>query len=109
MNAVLDKTAATTVQNKLVATWIGSSVTDSVAVRVLSINGRDAQVQYTVDGHTMQGTGDVYKNTVTLGKVVISSDDGVHGTVIFPVGRSTLSLAVTKYVPKTASSVNKLA
>jgi hypothetical protein len=112
MTAALTKTATPVDQNKLVGNWIGSSATQSATFRVVSINGRDAQVQYTVNGQTVTGVGDLYKNTVMLGKVQISSADGVQGTMTFPVGHSTLTLHVTKFTPNTASSsasVNKLA
>jgi hypothetical protein len=112
MSAILDKAAAPADQNKLVGTWIGSSAAtgQTATFQVLSINGRDAQVKYTVNGRSAQGVGDVYKNTVTFGKVQVSSDDGVTGKVIFTVGRNTFSLSVTKYTPKSGtSSVNKLA
>ena len=112
MSAILDKAAAPADQNKLVGTWIGSSAAtgQTATFQVLSINGRDAQVKYTVNGHSAQGVGDVYKNTVTFGKVQVSSDDGVTGKVIFAVGRNTFSQSVTKYTPKSGtSSVNKLA
>lgn len=112
MNGVLAKSAAAADQDKLVGTWIGTSSTtgQTASVRVLSISGRDAQVRYTVNGYTQQGVGTVYKNTVMVGKVQISSDDGLNGTVIFPVGRQTLSVSVKKYTPpSSSSSVNKLA
>ncbi len=112
--AILAKSAAAPVdQNKLVGNWIGSTATTSATFRVLSIKGRNAQVQYTVDGRTVTGVGDLYKNTVTLGRVQVSSDDGVHGTVTFPVGHSTLTVNATKFTPSSSnsagSSVNKLA
>ena len=111
--AVLTKTAAPVDQNKLVGNWIGSTATVSASFRVLSIKGRDAQVQYTVNGRTVSGVGDVYKNTVTLGSVQVSSDDGVHATVTFPAGHSTLTVHASKFTPPPAnsagSSVNKLA
>jgi len=112
MGAILDKAAAPADQNKLVGNWIGSSAAtgQTATFQVLSISGRNAQVRYTVNGQSAQGVGDVYKNTVTFGKVQVTSNDGSTGTVIFPVGRNTLSLSVTKYTPtSTANSVNKLA
>jgi hypothetical protein len=111
MSAILSKAAVPADQNKLVGTWIGSSATtgESATFQVLSISGRNAQVRYTVNGHSAQGVGDVYKNTVTFGKVQVTSNDGLTGTVVFPVGRNTLSVSVAKYTPKSsASSVNKL-
>jgi hypothetical protein len=111
----LTKTATPADQNKLIGDWIGSSATQSATFKVASINGRDAQVQYTVGGQTGTGIGDLYQNTVTLGRVQVSSADGVQGTMTFPVGHSTLTLHVTKFTPSTtsssgaSSSVNKLA
>jgi hypothetical protein len=113
--AILAKSAAAAPvdQSKLVGNWIGTTATTSATFRVLSIKGRDAQVQYTVNGRTVTGVGDVYKNTVTLGSVQVSSDDGVHGAVTFPVGHSTLTVQATKFTPgstnSAGSSVNKLA
>ncbi len=112
MSGVLAKVAAAPDQDKLVGTWIGTSATtgQTTSVQVLSISGRDAQVKYTVNGYTQQGVGTVYKNAVMVGKVQVSSDDGLHGTVIFPAGRQTLSMPVKKYTPpSSSSSVNKLA
>jgi hypothetical protein len=110
MSAILDKAAAPVDQNKPVGNWIGSSATASATFQVLSISGRNAQVKYSVNGHSAQGVGDVYKNTVTFGKVQVTSNDGSTGTVVFPAGRNMLSVSVAKYVPKSpASSVNKLA
>jgi hypothetical protein len=113
MSAILNKAAAPADQNKLVGNWIGSSAAtgQTATFQVLSISGRNAQVRYTVNGHSAQGVGDVYKNTVTLGKVQITSNDGSTGKVIFPVGHNTLSVSVAKYVPKSSASsslVNKL-
>jgi len=113
MTGVLSKSASTQDQNKLVGSWIGSTDTMSATFKVLSITGRDAKVQYTINGKTGSGTGDLTGNTVMFGKVQVTSSDGVHGTVIFPSGHSTISLAVTKFTPNTSSSsgskVNKLA
>jgi hypothetical protein len=112
MTGVLAKAAAPADQNKLVGTWTGASATTgaSASVRVLAINGRDAQVASTINGVSQQGTGTVYKNTVMLGKSQFSSNDGVNGTVTYQVGHQTLSLAVRRYTPpSTSTSLNKLA
>ena len=112
MTGILDKQAATPDQNKLVGTWTGSSgVTGSaVTLQVVSISGRDAQVKYTINGNTQQGTGDVVKNTVMFGKAQLTSNDGENGTAVFQVGHKTFSLSVKKFhAPSTSSTVNKLA
>lgn len=76
---------------------------------MLSVNGRDAQVRYTVNGVTHQGTGTVYKNTVMFDGAQISSDDGKTGHVIFRDRHQSLSVPVTKLqTSNSTSSVNKL-
>jgi hypothetical protein len=100
--AILDKAAAAADQNKLVGNWIGSTATQSIAFQVLSINGRDAQVRYSIGGQSAQAVGDVSKNAVIAGKVTFASEDGLNGKVTFPVGNQIFSLAVKKFTPKTA-------
>ena len=102
-DAILDKAAAsTTNQNPLIGSWIGSTATQTASFQVLSINGRDAQVKYTIDGQSGQGVGDVVNNAVIFGKVLLSVTDGLNGKVTFPAPGKTLSLSVKKFTPKTA-------
>lgn len=102
-DAILDKAAApATDQNPLVGSWIGSTDTQSASFQVLSINGRDAQVRYTIDGQSGQGVGDVVNNAVIFGRVLLSVADGLNGKLTFPAPGQTLSLAVQKFTPKTA-------
>lgn len=101
--AVLDKVAAPAAdQNRLVGSWIGSTDKQSASFQILSINGRDAQVKYSVNGRGGQGVGDVVGNAVIFGKLVLSSSDGTNGKLIFPAPGQTLSLNVKKFTPKTA-------
>jgi hypothetical protein len=114
-SAILDKQPASTAdQNKLVGSWSGYSSKNghSASFTVVSVSGRDAQVRYTLNGVTHQGTGTVYKNTVMFDGAQISCDDGNSGQVIFRDGHQSLSVPVTKLKPSTSSStstVNKLA
>lgn len=102
-DAILTKAAAsTTDQNPLVGSWIGSTATQTASFQVLSINGRDAQVRYTIDGQSGTGVGDVVKNSVIFGKVSLSVPDGLNGKLTFPAPGQTLSLAVKKFTPTTA-------
>lgn len=102
-DAILSKAAApATDQNPLVGSWIGSTATQTASFRVLSINGRNAQVKYTIDGQSGQGVGDVVNNAVIFGKVTLSVTDGLNGKVTFPAPGKTLSLSVKKFTPKTA-------
>jgi hypothetical protein len=102
--AVLTKDASAAADaNPLVGSWTGATADHSVSFTVSSINGRDAQVKYSVDGNSGQGTGDVVKNAVLLGNVQFSNIDGTHGKVTFQTyGKQTITLPVTRFVPKTA-------
>lgn len=102
-DASLNKAAAlATDQNPLIGSWIGSTDKQTASFQVLSINGRDAQVRYTIDGQSGQGVGDVVNNAVIFGKVLLSVTDGLNGKVTFPAPGKTLSLSVKKFTPKTA-------
>lgn len=102
-DASLNKAAASaTDQNPLLGSWIGSTDKQTASFQVLSINGRDAQVRYTIDGQSGQGVGDVVNNAVIFGKVLLSVTDGLNGKVTFPAPGKTLSLSVKKFTPKTA-------
>ena len=102
-DAVLSKVATPAAnQSPLVGSWIGSTDSQTASFQVLAINGRDAQVKYTIDGQSRQGIGDVTNNAVILGKVVLSVADGLNGKLTFPAPGKTLSLSVKKFTPKTA-------
>jgi hypothetical protein len=103
--AVLTKDASATAANAnpLVGSWTGATVDHTASFTVSSIDGRDAQVKYAVDGRSGQGTGDVTKNSVLFGNVAFKNIDGVHGTVTYQTYQhQTITLPVTKFVPKTA-------
>jgi len=112
LTGVLAKVPTPADQNKLVGTFIGSSVATGVtaSVQVVAISGKDAQIKATINGVSQQGVGTVYKNSVMFGKSSFSTTDGVNGTVTFQVGHKTLSMAISRYTPpSTSTSVNKLA
>ena len=89
-------------QNPLIGSWTGATADSSVSFTVTSINGRDAQVKYTIDGNSGQGVGDVVKNAVLLGKIQFTNIDGTNGKVTFQINHKTISLAVKRFTPKTA-------
>ena len=102
-SAILDKTAASASDtNPLVGSWTGANVDHSASFTVISINGRDAKVKYTIDGNSGQSVGDVVKNAVLLGKAQFTNIDGTNGTVTFQSGKKTISLPVKRFTPKTA-------
>lgn len=98
-----DTSAATTDANPLVGSWTGATVDHTASFTVISINGRDAQVKYAVDGRSGQGTGDVSKNSVLFGNVAFRNIDGTNGTVTYQTYQhQTITLPVKRFVPKTA-------
>jgi hypothetical protein len=102
--AVLTKDASATAAdaNPLVGSWTGANVEHGVSFTVSSINGRDAQVKYILDGNSGQGVADVVQNSVLLGKAQFTNIDGTNGKVTFQSGKQTISIPVKRFVPKTA-------
>jgi len=102
-DAILSKVAGSAADtNPLVGNWTGATVDHRISFQVISINGRDAQVKYNIDGNSGQGVGDVVKNAILLGPIQFSNIDGTNGKVTFQSGHQTFSLAVTRFTPKTA-------
>jgi hypothetical protein len=91
-----------TAGNALVGSWTGATADHSVSFQVLSIDGRNAQVKFNIDGSSGHGVGDVDQNSVLFGKVAFSNIDGKNGKVTFQSGHQTFSLPVQKFTPKTA-------
>ena len=101
--AILTKAADPTANaNPLLGSWTGATAGHSVSFQVTSIDGRNAQVKYNIDGTSGTGVGDIVGNAVLLGKIQFSNTDGVNGKVTFQSGHQTISLAVQKFTSKTA-------
>ena len=101
--AVLSKSADPTANtNPLQGSWTGAAASHGASFQVISINGRDAQVKYNIDGQSGQGVGDIVGNAVLLGKIQFSNIDGKNGKVTFQSGHQTIQLNVQKFVAKTA-------
>lgn len=102
--AVLNKDTSASAgdANPLVGGWSGATAEHGVSFTVSSINGRDAQVKYSIDGNSGQGVGDVVKNSVLLGKAQFTNIDGVNGKVTYKSGKQTITIPVKRFVPKTA-------
>ena len=101
--AVLTKDASAAADtNPLVGSWTGATADHGVSFTVSAINGRDAQVKYSIDGNNGQGVADVVKNSVLLGKAQFTNIDGTNGKVTFQSGKQTISIPVKRFVPKTA-------
>jgi hypothetical protein len=105
-SAFLNKQAPPASDSNLMGSWGGYSADNgkSASFRVLSVDGKEAQVSVTTDGITRQGTGIVYKNVIMFGQAQIATDDGKSGTIIYQVGNKSFSVPVTKYPPADSSS-----
>jgi hypothetical protein len=110
--ATLEKQAPPASDSLLMGSWGGYSSDNgkSASFRVLSVNGKEAQVSVTTDGITRQGTGIVFKNVIMFGQAQIATDDGKNGKIIYQVGSKSFMVPVTKYPPAdSSSSVDKTA
>jgi hypothetical protein len=101
--AMLEKQAPPASESNLVGSWAGYSGENgmSASFRVLSVNGKEAQVSVMANGITRQGTGLVYKNVIMFEQTQISTDDGKSGKVIYQVGNKSYMVPVDK-LPKIA-------
>ena len=104
--ATLQKQAPPASDSRLVGSWGGYSADNgkSASFRVLSVDGKEAQVSVTTDGITRQGTGIVYNNVIMFGQAQIATDDGQNGKIIYQVGTKSFAVPVTKYPPADSSS-----
>lgn len=86
--ANLEKQAPPASDSRLMGSWGGYSSENgkSASFKVLSVDGKEAQVSVTTDGVTRQGTGFVYKNVIMFGQAQIATDDGQSGKIIYQVG-----------------------
>jgi hypothetical protein len=101
--AVLTKDATASADaNPLVGSWTGATAEHGVSFSVSSINGRDAQVKYSIDGQNGQAVGDVVKNAVLLAKAQFTNIDGTNGKVTYKSGQQTITIPVKRFVPKMA-------
>ncbi|MFT4115911.1 hypothetical protein [Bradyrhizobium sp.] len=105
-SASLEKQAPAASDSRLMGSWGGYSSENgkSASFRVLSVNGKEAQVSVTTDGITRQGTGIVYNNVIMFGQAQIATDDGKNGKIIYQVGTKSFMVPVTKYPPADSSS-----
>jgi hypothetical protein len=89
-------------QSRLVGDWKGvwTKTRQQVEFKVLNIRGTQAQVEYTHNGHTERGLGDVNGATISFGNVSIGTRDGQ--TAAFEFSSDTAKqTAVLAKVPST--------
>jgi len=111
-SATLEKQAPAGDESKLTGSWGGFSADDgkSASFRVLSVNGKQAQVSVTIGDITRQGTGVVYNNVIMFEQSQISTNDGKTGKIIYQVGLKSFTASATKVnTGSTSSTVDKTA
>ncbi len=96
-------------QSNLIGDWKGTTKQNNqaVEVKVLSINGSTAQVQYIHNGRTERGTGTVDKDSVTFGNVTIATRNGQQAAFEFsyqPQGQLAETGVQTAVLTKTDTS-----
>jgi hypothetical protein len=84
-------------QSALVGDWKGNWVGNNqpVSFKVVNIRGPRAQVEYTHNGHTERGFGEVRGTLITFGGVTVGTKDGKNMVLLFSagnVGRQTANL-----------------
>ncbi len=94
-------------QSNLIGDWKGTTKQNKqpVEVKVLSINGSTAQVQYIHNGRTERGTGTVDKDSITFGNVTIATRNGTQAAFEFsyqPQGQLASSGTQTAILSKSA-------
>ena len=109
-SATLEKQAPAGDETNLTGSWGGFSADDgkSASFRVLSVNGKQAQVSVTIGDITRQGTGVVYNNVIMFEQSQISTNDGKTGKIIYQVGLKSFTASATKVnTGSTSSTVDK--
>jgi hypothetical protein len=94
-------------QSALVGDWKGSWVGNNQAVefKVVNIRGPRAQVEYTHNGHTERGFGEVQGGVITFGGVTVGTKDGKNLALVFSVGTVGKQTAtLTKQAPPASDS-----
>ncbi len=94
-------------QSNLLGDWKGTTKQNNqqVEVKVLSINGTTAQVQYIHNGRTERGTGTVDKDSISFGNVTIATRNGQQAAFEFsyqPQGQLAQTGVQTAVLSKSA-------
>jgi hypothetical protein len=91
-------------QSNLVGDWKGTSKQNNqpVEFKVINIRGSQAQIEYTHNGHTERGFGQVDGATITYGDVTIGTRNGTQAAFEFSTGTAKWTAILTKQAPASA-------
>lgn len=90
-------------QTNLVGDWKGTWTKSNqpVEFKVINIRGTKAQIEYTHDGHTERGFGDVSGATISFGDVTIGTKNGQNAALEFSVGSAKKTAVLQKQASTT--------
>lgn len=93
-------------QSNLLGEWKGNWAGNNQAVgfKVVNIRGARAQIEYTHNGHTERGFGQVNGATITFGSVTIGTKDGKNLALVFSAGGGQASASLEKQAPPASDS-----
>ena len=94
-------------QSALLGDWKGNWVGNNqpVGFKVVNIRGNRAQVEYTHNGHTERGFGEVKGTLITFGGITVGTKDGKNMVLLFSVGNAGKQTAnLEKQAPPASDS-----
>jgi hypothetical protein len=87
-------------------TWKGSS--QPVELKVVNIRGQSAEVEYTHNGHTERGIGEVNGATIDFGNVTIGTKNGQVAALEFSTGVGKQTAVLNKQPDPSTQQQSKL-
>ena len=93
-------------QSGLLGDWKGkwAGKNQDVGFKVVNIRGTRAQIEYTHNGHTERGFGQVNGATITYGSVTVGTKDGKNLVLLFSSGVGKQTATLEKQAPPASDS-----
>jgi hypothetical protein len=93
-------------QSNLLGEWKGNWAGNNqpVSFKVVNIRGARAQVEYTHNGHTERGFGEVNGSILTFGGVTVGTKDGKNLVLLFSAGGGKQTATLAKQAPPASDS-----
>ncbi|RXT41093.1 hypothetical protein [Bradyrhizobium betae] len=93
-------------QSALVGDWKGNWAGNNqpVGFKVVNIRGARAQVEYTHNGHTERGFGQVSGSLITFGNITVGTKDGKNLVLLSSAGAGKQTASLEKQAPPASDS-----
>ncbi len=93
-------------QSALVGDWKGNWAGNNqeVGFKVVNIRGARAQVEYTHNGHTERGFGQVNGALISFGPITVGTKDGKNLVLLFSAGGGQQTATLQKQAPPASDS-----